>query len=68
MTANHNYRVVLIKKTEQDVVWNMFGSLEGLKSSVYAALLHYLVPRGYLHYGPFDTALNMNATLADLPE
>ena len=75
-TANHKYRVVLIKqaddrhpkeralirKAEQDVVRNMFGSIEELKSGVYAALVHYLVLRGFLHSGPFDAALNMNAT------
>ena len=44
----------------------MFGSLEELKSGVYAALVHYLVLKGYLHYGPFDAALNMNATIDDL--
>ena len=79
-TVNHKYRVVLIKraddrhpkektlirKAEQDVVRNMFGSLEELKSGVYAALVHYLVLKGYLHYGPFDAALNMNATIDDL--
>ena len=57
---------MLIKKAEQDVVRNMFGSLEELKSGVYAALVHYLVLRGYLHFGPFDAALNMNATIDDL--
>ena len=79
-TKNHKYRIVLIKraeerqlkemalinKAEQDVVRNMFGSLEELKSGVYAALVHYLVLRGYLHFGPFDAALNMNATIDDL--
>ncbi len=79
-TENHKYRIVLIKraddrhpkekalirKAEQDVVRNMFGSIEELKSGVYAALVHYLVLRGYLHYGPFDAALNMNATIDDL--
>ena len=79
-TVNHKYRVVLIKraedrhpkektlirKAEQDVVRNLFGSLEELKSGVYSALVHYLVLRGYLHYGPFDAALNMKATIDDL--
>jgi len=79
-TENHKYRIVLIqraeerhpkemaliKKAEQDVVRNMFGSIEELKSGVYAALVHYLVLRGYLHFGPFDAALNMNATIDDL--
>ena len=79
-TENHKYRIVLIKraedrhpkeqalikKAEQDMVRNMFGSIEELKSGVYAALVHYLVLRGYLHYGPFDAALNMNATIDDL--
>ena len=67
-SARHKYRIVLIKraeerhpkesalirKAEQDVVRNKFGSLEELKSAVYAALVHYLVLRGYLYSGPFD--------------
>ena len=79
-SVNHKYRIVLIKaaehrhakeqalirKAEQDVVRNMFGTLEELKSAVYAALVHYLVLRGYLHYGPFDASWNDEATLADL--
>ena len=79
-TANHKYRVVLIKraedrhpkekalirKAEQDVVRNMFGSPEELRSAVYAALVHYLVLRGFLHYGPFDAAWHPEATIDDL--
>lgn len=79
-TDHHKYRIVLIKraedrdpkekalikKAEQDVVRNKFDTLEELKSGVYAALVHYLVLKGYLHSGPFDAALNMNATTKDL--
>ena len=79
-TEHHKYRIVLIKraedrdpkekalikKAEQDVVRNKFDTLEELKSGVYAALVHYLVLKGYLHSGPFDAALNMNATTKDL--
>ena len=79
-TENHKYRIVMIKraedrhpkeqtlirKAEQDVVRNMFGSIEELKSGVYAALVHYLVLRGYVHYGQIDSALHMNATIDDL--
>ena len=79
-TEHHKYRIVLIKraedrnpkekalikKAEQDVVRNKFDTLEELKSGVYAALVHYLVLKGYLHSGPFDAALNMNATTEDL--
>ena len=79
-TEHHKYRIVLIKraedrdpkekalikKAEQDVVRNNFDTLEELKSGVYAALVHYLVLKGYLHSGPFDAALNMNATTEDL--
>ena len=79
-SAHHKYRIVLIKraeerhpkesalirKAEQDVVRNKFGSLEELKNAVYAALVHYLVLRGYLYSGPFDAAWNRDATIADL--
>ncbi len=44
----------------------MFASAEELKSAVYAALVQYLIHKGYLHYGPFDAALHQEATLDDL--
>lgn len=79
-TENHKYRVVLIKsvehrhpketslikKAEQDVVRKMFGSLEELKSAAYAALVQYLIHKGYLHYGPFDAGWHPEAGLDDL--
>ena len=79
-TENHKYRIVLIKsveqrhpkesalikKVEQDVVRKMFSSIEELKSAVYAALVQYLIHRGYLHYGPFDASWHHEATLDDL--
>ena len=79
-TAEHKYRIVLIKsaeqrhpkesalikKVEQHVIRKMFGSVEELKSAAYAALVQYLTHRGYLHYGPFDAALHQDATIDDL--
>ena len=79
-TQCHKYRVVLIKsvakreskeanlieKAEHDVVRKMFASAEELKSAAYAALVQYLIHKGYLHYGPFDAALHQEATLDDL--
>ena len=79
-TAGHKYRIVLIKsaeqrhpkesalikKVEQHVIRKMFGSVEELKSAAYAALVQYLIHRGYLHYGPFDAAIHQDATIDDL--
>lgn len=79
-TENHKYRIVLIKtaaqrhpkenafigRVEQDVVRNMFCSVEEMKSAVYAALVYYLILKGYLHYAPFDATLHQEASIGDL--
>ena len=79
-TENHKYRIVLIKtatqrhpkenafisRVEQDVVRNTFCSVEEMKSAVYAALVYYLILKGYLHYAPFDATLHQEASIGDL--
>lgn len=79
-TQNNLYRIVLIKdvparhvkeqtligKAEQDVVRNMFSTYEELQERVYSALVRYMVYKGILAGGPFDTSFHPYATINDL--
>ena len=79
-TQNNLYRIVLIKdvpkrhvkeqtligKAEQDVVRNMFSTYEELQERVYSALVRYMVYKGILAGGPFDTSFHPYATVNDL--
>ena len=79
--STHNlYRIVLIKdvlqrhpkeqqlirKAEQDVVRNMFSTYPELQERVYSALVRYMVYKGILAGGPFDTTFHPYATMDDL--
>lgn len=78
-TEHNLYRIVLIKdvptrhgkeqrlihKAEQDVVRNMF-TYEELQERVYSALVRYMVYKGILAGGPFDTTFHPYATIDDL--
>ena len=79
-TQRNLYRIVLIKdvparqtkeqqliyKAEQDVVRNMFSTYAELKERVYSALVRYMVYKGILAGGPFDTTFHPYATINDL--
>lgn len=45
-----------------------FVDMEGLRASVYAALVRYLEEKEYIRWQPFDAAFDTNATLDDLDE
>jgi len=79
-TNNNVYRIVfikdvptrhakeehLIRKAESDVVRNKFCSFSELQTCVYAALVRYMVYKGILAGGPFDTSFHASATIYDL--
>lgn len=79
-TQHNLYRIVLIKdvserhvkekalisKAEQDVVRNMFSTYAELQERVYSALVRYMVYKGILAGGPFDTSFHPYATVNDL--
>ena len=81
-TINGAYRLAFIKdvpgrepkeeafkrKIEKDVTRNpvLFGSLEDLRSDVYASLIHYLTVKGLLVSGPIDAAIHPLARIEDL--
>lgn len=53
-------------KAQADLVRRRFSTIEELKSSIYSALVNYLIENGKIQTGPFDAAINPNASLEDL--
>ena len=64
----HPKETALIKKVERDIVRKTFVDTEGLRTSVYAALVRYLEEKEFIRWQPFDAAFDTNATLNDLDE
>lgn len=64
--TRHGKEQRLIHKAEQDVVRNMFSTYEELQERVYSALVRYMVYKGILAGGPFDTTFHPYATIDDL--
>ena len=59
-------QITFIKKAQNILVRKLFGSIDELKSAVYAALIRYLEEKQFIQIGPFDAAINPKATLSDL--
>ena len=59
-------KVALIQKVERDIVRKTFVDIDGLRTSVYAALVRYLEEKEYIRWQPFDAAYDTKATLDDL--
>lgn len=53
-------------KAQADLVRRRFSNIAELKSSVYSALVNYLIENGKIQTGPFDAAINSTATVEDL--
>ena len=64
----HPKQNLFIHKAQQVLIRKRFSSIEELKSSVYATLVHYLIEKELIRVGPFDTSLHPTATLLDLDE
>ena len=64
----HPKESALIQKVEREIVRKTFVDIEGLRTSVYAALVRYLEEKEYIRWQPFDAAFDTNATLEDLDE
>ena len=64
----HPKESALIRKVERDIVRKTFVDNEGLRTSVYAALVRYLEEKEIIRWQPFDAAFDTNATLDDLDE
>jgi len=53
-------------KAQADLVRRHFSTIEELKSSIYSALVNYLIENGKIQTGPFDATINPTASLEDL--
>lgn len=56
----------LIDRAQDDLVCKQFGTPEELVAGVYAALVEYLLAKGIITWGPFDSMACEQATLDDL--
>ena len=64
--TRHPKETTLIHKVEQDIVRKTFVDIDGLRTSVYAALVRFLEEKEYIRWQPFDAAYDTDATLDDL--
>ncbi len=67
-TNRHPKQLALIEKAQNLVVRKKFATIDELKSSVYASLVHFLIEKEYIRTGPFDTTIQSNASLTDIDE
>ncbi len=58
--------VTFINKAQEVLIRKRFGSVDELKSAVYATLIRYLEEKEIIRTSPFDATLNANANLDDL--
>jgi predicted HTH transcriptional regulator len=58
----------LIKKVERDLVRKRYATIDELKTSVYAALVHYLIDKERIRVGPFDATTQDTASILDIDE
>ena len=65
-TSRHEKEEQLINKAEHDLVRNTFETYADLQERVYAALVRYMVFKGILAGGPWDTTFHPRATIDDL--
>ena len=64
----HPKEIALIRKIERDVVRKTFVDVDGLRTSVYAALVRYLEEKEYIRWRPFDASFDNGASLEDLDD
>ena len=67
-SARHPKMLALIRKAGDQLIRRRFGTITELITSLYAALVHYLVANELIRVGPFDAAFCQKATLADLDD
>ena len=64
----HPKQNLFINKAQQVLIRKRFNSLDELKSTVYATLVHYLIEKELIRVGPFDTSFHPTANLLDIDE
>ena len=67
-SARHPKMLALIRKAGDQLIRRRFGTVTELITSLYAALVQYLVANELIRGGPFDAAFCQKATLADLDD
>ena len=67
-SARHPKMLALIRKAGDQLIRRRFGTVTELITSLYAALVQYLIASELIRGGPFDAAFCQKATLADLDE
>lgn len=55
-----------ISRAQEVLIRKRFGSIDELKSAVYASLVHYLVKKELVRTSPFDTTINKDASIDSL--
>ena len=65
-SVRHPKMLALIRKAGDQLIRRRFGTTTELITSLYAALVQYLVANELIRGGPFDAAFCQKATLADL--
>lgn len=66
LADRHEKQNAFILKAQEVLVRKRFGTVEELKSAVYASLVRYLEEKEIIRIGPFDASSNAQAGLADL--
>lgn len=62
----HPKETLLINTAQEVLVRKKFGSVDELKSAVYASLVHYLEEKEIIRAKPFDASLHADAQLEDI--
>lgn len=62
----HPKEQALIAKAQEVLVRKKFSTVDELKSSVYAALVNYLIEKEIIRSGPFDASHHEKAALTDI--
>ena len=65
-SGRHSKTLALIRKAGEQLIRRRFTGIPDLTAGLYASLVEYLEQTGALRTGPFDAAVCLKATLADI--
>jgi len=63
LSDRENKQQVFLKKVDQSIIRKKFGSISELKTSVYSALVNYLLNKEIIRSTPFDASINDFASI-----
>jgi len=64
----HSKENILINKAQEVLIRKKFGTVDELKSAVYAALVRYLVEKEIIRTAPFDASLHATTSLDEIDD